>query len=454
MAAGVLSPERLDAMREEFYANPCNRLAQNVCSRSDPIEACLTRKCLEERIHMFNHKVEVEGKPVTNQKSSGRCWIFACLNVMRHPFVKHNNLEDFEFSAGYLFYWDKIERVNYTLHNILLTARRGEEVTGRTVAYLLGDPINDGGQWDMMVNLVNKYGVMPKKCFPETFSSESSSRLNSLLKTKIREYSRTIHREIKAGKSDDELEVAISNMMKEVYTIVGVCLCIPPKTFTWTYTDKAKQVQTLGPISPLEFYTQHVKPLYNIDDKICLVSDPRPSNSYGRTYSVDCLGNMVGGQPIIYNNQPIDSLLTLARSSIMANEAVWFGCEMSKRYVSKQGFLDCKAHDYNLVFGVDMQLGLDKADRLIYRDSLMTHAMVLTGCHVEENDEVSRWRVENSWGEDRGDKGYILMTNDWFKEFVFEIVVDKKFVPAEILKTHQMEPIILPAWDPMGSLAQ
>jgi len=451
--AGELTIDLLAALRADFFKSEKNRLALNVCSRSDPLEACLQRSCLENTVHVYNTKVEAEGKPVTNQKSSGRCWLFAMLNVARQPFVKQHNLEDFEFSQGHLFYWDKIERANYFLHNIVMTARRGEEVTGRTVSYLLSDPINDGGQWDMAVNLVTKYGMMPKKCFPETFSCESSSRLNNILKSKLREYARALRLAIEQGGTDAQLREEIAGMMAEVYRIVGICLGVPPITFTWEYTDKAKQVQSVGPISPLDFYSTLVKPVWNIEDKICLVSDPRQTNPFNKTYSVDCLGNMVGGRRVVYNNQPVEVLMELAKESIAAHESVWFGCEVSKRYVAKQGFLDLAAHDYQLVFGVEVQTGMDKASRLVFGDSLMTHAMVLTACHVEEG-AVTRWRVENSWGEDRGEKGYLLMTSDWFKEFVFEIVVDRKVVPAEVLAASELPPVVLPAWDPLGALAQ
>lgn len=452
MTTGELTAEIMDGFKQDFFSSDQNRLAQNVCTRSDPLEACLTRRSLETNVHIYNSKVETEGKPVTNQKSSGRCWLFAALNVARQPFVKQHNLEDFEFSQAHLFYWDKIERANYFLNNIVLTAKRGEEVTGRTVSYILGDPINDGGQWDMAVNLVTKHGLMPKKCFPESFSSDSSGRLNGILKSKLREYAKNLRTCCDEGMSDEELEATILKMMSEIYKIVGICLGIPPAQFKWDYLDKSKQHQCVGPISPLEFYEKYVKPVWNIENKVCLVSDPRQTNPFGRTYTVDCLGNMVGGRNCIYNNQPIEVLMDLTRDSIRANEAVWFGCEVSKRYVAKQGFLDLTAHDYELVLGVNVQTGLDKANRLLYGDSLMTHAMVLTGCHLE-NEKVVKWRVENSWGEDRGEKGYLMMTSDWFKEFVFEIVVDKNIVPASVLAVMEMEPVVLPAWDPLGALA-
>lgn len=451
--SAALSKDVLEGFKKSFLSEEKNLLAQNICSKVDPFEVALSRKRIEETQHVFNTKIEAEGKPITNQKSSGRCWLFAALNVIRLPVIKHFNLEDFEFSQNYLFFWDKIERCNFFLNNIVEVARRNEPVDGRLSAFLLQDPTCDGGQWDMIVNLINKHGLMPKKNFPESNSSEASARMNQVLKSKLREYAKAIRELIAKGGSDGDVQSLIKDQMTNVYRIVGICLGIPNDTFTWSYYDKNKAFHSVGPLSPLEFYEDHVKPLFNVDDKVCLVTDPRTSNQYGRAYTVDCLGNMAGGRRCIYNNQPVELLLELTAKSIKEGEAVWFGCEVSKRFAGKLGVQDLKIHDFNLVFGVDIQTTMSKADRLLYGESAMTHAMVFTAAHVDEKGDVEKLRVENSWGDDRGEKGYLLMTSDWFKEFTFEVVVDKKFVSEDVLDVFKQEPIVLPAWDPMGTLA-
>ncbi|KAI4454920.1 bleomycin hydrolase [Holotrichia oblita] len=392
----LLSKDLILKLRANFYEDKKNILAQNVCSRSDPFDVCLSRKQLEETQHIFNHKVEPEGKPMTNQKNSGRCWIFAALN----------------------------------------------------------DPTSDGGQWDMFVNLVNKHGLMPKKCFPEAFSCESSTRMNQILKSKLREYGKALRDLISSGASDGDVQALIEQQMQNIFRIVGICLGIPNETFTWNYYDKNKIFHSIGPITPLEFYQKHVRMLYNVDDKVCLVTDPRPANEYGKAYTVDCLGNVVGGRKCIYNNQRVDTLLDLAAQSIREGDAVWFGCEVGKRFAGKQGIQDLDIHDFSLVFGVDIQTTMSKADRLLYGESAMSHAMVFTGISTNPDGSVSKLRVENSWGEERGEKGYLVMTTPWFHEFVFEVVVDKRYVPVDILAVFNQEPIVLPAWDPMGTLAK
>ncbi|XP_020715250.1 bleomycin hydrolase isoform X1 [Ceratitis capitata] len=450
----AITQQKLDKWRKDFYSEPKNILAQNVCSRVDPFDVCLSRKSLENTNHVFTYKVETEGKPVTNQKSSGRCWLFAALNCIRLPFMKSLNIDEFEFSQGYLFYWDKIERCNYFLNNIVKTARRNEVVDGRLVSFLLNDPTSDGGQWDMLVNLITKHGLMPKKCFPETYSCEASMRMNAILKSKLREYAKVLRDLLAKEPTDEEVSQKIDEMMGSIYKIVGICLGIPNERFTWEYYDKSKAYKSIGPVTPLEFYENYVKPVFNVEDKVCLVNDPRPSSFYDQTYTVDCLGNVVGGRPVLYNNQPVEKLLQLVAESLKAGEAVWFGCEVSKRFASKQGIEDLSVHDFKLVFDVDIQTPLSKADRLIFGESAMTHAMLFTAVSVDENGDVKKLRVENSWGEDRGEKGYLVMTAEWFKEFGFEVVIDKSFVPPEILKVFDMEAIVLPAWDPMGTLAK
>ncbi|XP_044763094.1 bleomycin hydrolase [Coccinella septempunctata] len=449
-----LNKSIIDGFRNKFYEDKTNILALNVCSRTDPFDVCLSRKEIEETVHVFSHKVECEGKPVTNQKNTGRCWLFSALNAMRIPFIKSQNLEDFEFSQSYLFYWDKIERANYFLNAIVETARRKEPVDGRLVCFLFENAVPDGGQWDMVHNLVVKHGLMPKKCFPETYSSETSLKMNRLLRSKLREYAKVLRDMVEKDESVENIQKKIVAQMEVIYRIVGICLGVPNQQFTWTYYDKNKQFHKIGPITAVEFYEKYVKPVFNMDDKVCLVADPRPFNEYGKTYAVEFLNNMVGGRPCIYNNQPIQLLLEVTGKSIKSGEAVWFGCDVSKRFANKQGLLDLKVHDFPLVFGVDCHNDLCKADRLIYGESSVTHAMVFTAVDVDEEGKIAKLRVENSWGDDKGEKGYLLMTSDWFMEYNFEVVVDKKHVPPEVLETAKLEPIILPAWDPIGTLAR
>lgn len=452
-SVGVLTTEVLSKLRAKFYEDARNSLAQNVCTRINPLEACISRKVLQESQHVFNHKIETEGKPVTNQKSSGRCWLFAILNVIRTAFMKQYNLDEFEFSQAYLFFWDKVERSNYFLHNIVKSAKQNEQVEGRLMSFLLQDPTCDGGQWDMIVNLINRHGIIPKSCFPESYSCETSSRMNSILKSKLREYSKVLKDMVSNGASDEELESQILEQMIVIYRIIGICLGIPSETITFEYYDKSKNYNVIGPITPVEFYEKYVKPYYNVNDKICLVTDPRPSNPYGKLYTIDCLGNVTDGRPTLYNNQPPELLMKLCAESIKQNEPVWFGCDVNKRLVGKQGIEDLKAYDFELMFGTDIHVNLKKADRLLYGDSMMIHAMVFTAVSINSEGKITKFRVENSWGDDHGQKGYQLLTSEWFSEFVFEAVIDKKLVPADVLDVFKQEPITLPAWDPMGTLA-
>ncbi|XP_038670236.1 bleomycin hydrolase [Scyliorhinus canicula] len=453
-----LCPKKAAVFTKRLKSEPRYNLAQNVATSGDLLQAYLQRQVVQETSHVFKNVIPAEGKPVTNQKHTGRCWIFACLNTIRIPLMKEFCIEEFEFSQSYLFFWDKIERCYYYLNAFAEIAQRTgkeeEPVDGRLLQFLLSNPINDGGQWGMLVNLIEKHGLMPKKCFPESHSSEASKAMDDVLNHKLREYCSRLRKLVKNGSSKDELSAEKDIMIEEVFRIVNICLGTPPETFTWEFRDKEKNYKKIGPLTPLQFYRKHVKPFYNMEDKVCLVNDPRTFNPFDKLYTVDFLNNMINTKNTLYINQPILELKRLAAASIKSGEAVWFGCDVEKGFCSKLGINDPKILNRELLFGVSLST-LDKADRLMYGESLMAHAMVLTGFSEKDENHVEfeKWRVENSWGEESGNKGYLVLSDDWFTEYIFEVVVDKKYVSAEILKIMEQEPRVLPAWDPLGALA-
>ncbi|MEE6468576.1 hypothetical protein FKM82_008320 [Ascaphus truei] len=403
---GGLSLEKTASFSKKLKCEPQFLLAQNVATCTDPLEVCLHRQAVQDTVHVFQHTIPAEGKPITNQKNSGRCWIFSILNVMRLPFVKKFNIEEFEFSQSYLFFWDKVERCHYFLNTYVETALQEEPIDGRLMQFLLANPCCDGGQWSMLVNLIEKYGVIPKKCFPESHSSEATRRMNDILNHKMREYCLRLRNMVSSGSTKEEIAAAVDTMIEEVFRVVSICLGSPPDTLTWEFRDKEKTFHKIGPLTPQEFYKEHVKPIFNVEDKICLVNDPRPQNKFDKLYTVQFLENMVEGRKTIYINQPIETLKKLAALSIKDGEAVWFGCDVGKHFHGKLGINDMNIFDHELVFGLSIK-NMNKGERLIFGDSLMTHAMALTAVTDKDDQEgtYEKWRVENSWGDDRGNKG-------------------------------------------------
>lgn len=398
----------------------------------------------------FNHVIETEGKS-TNQKSSGRCWMFAGLNVIRNKFIKQLGLKsDFELSQSYLFFYDKLERANYFLESII--KNRNKELNDRLMQHLFDDPLCDGGQWHMFTNLVKKYGVIPKQAYKESFHSSNSRKMNWILTWKLRQYANNILDN--KGKNIDELRDIKSRNLEEYHKILCLFLGTPPVYFEWSHKDKDDKYKIEKDLTAKDFFK---KIEMNLDDYVCLVDDPR--NEYNKKMKVEYLGNILDGEAIKYYNINIEEIIKYTAKSIRENQPVWFGCDVGTWLHHSLNLMDNKILNYESLINSSMHMS--KKNRMLFRNSVMTHAMVFTGYENEEtesecSDNIIKWRVENSWGAKGVEDGYYSMTNSWFREYVYEVVVHKELLDKEILEkmNKSEDTIILPPWDPMGSLAK
>ncbi|TCD71210.1 hypothetical protein EIP91_011688 [Steccherinum ochraceum] len=458
-ADGTITAANVANWESDVAANPKLQLTRTILNHTHLQTALLSRAAHIADQHVFNTEVDFKTNPITNQKSSGRCWLFASTNVLRYNVMKKLNLSEFQLSQSYLFFWDKLNKSNYFLENTIELA--DAPIDDRLVNYLAGDLISDGGQWDMVVNLVETYGVVPQSVFPESFHSSMSAPLNTLLKTKLREDSlvlRSLRGTLRAtGNLSEEAVVATlrakkEEQMKEIYTIISSALGVPPSAtekFSYDYYDKdGKPGHWEG--TPKQFYSAVATDKYSPADAFSLINDPR--NDYGKLYTVNRLGNLWGGRPVLYVNTEIDDLKNAVVKMLKAGLPVFFGCDVGKYSDKDAGIMDTALYEYENAF--DITLGLSKADRLRVNESSMTHAMVISGVHLDSAGKPLRYKVENSWGETAGEKGYFVMTDKWFDEFVYQVVVPKQIAPKHLVSVYEgSERVVLPAWDPMGSLA-
>jgi bleomycin hydrolase len=443
-SASALSYEHITTFQQNFRTNPAYRLAQNAVTQTSVDDIALNRDIVTSIDHSFSTTLDTWS--VTHQKRSGRCWMFAGLNLFRPGAMARMNLKDFEFSQNYLLFWDKLEKANYFLEAILETADRSADE--RTVHWLLGNLLSDGGQWNMFVNLIHKYGVVPKSAMPETESSSNTARMNAILKEKLREGARTLRDAIACGATADDARETKQAFLQVIYRILAIHLGTPPATVDWQWLDKDRAFHRDGTLTPQEFAAKYIT--LPLDEYVCLVHDPRDTSPYGRTFTVEYLGNVWEGGLTRYLNVEIDVLKDIAQRTLLDGEPVWFGCDVGKMLRRDTGIWDANLFDYASVY--DTAFTLNKAGRLVYCQTQMTHAMLFTGVDIVDTTP-RRWRVENSWGEENGQKGFYLMNDSWFDEYLFEIAARKSYLPAALRAALEEEPIMLPAWDPMGSLA-
>ena len=346
-------------------------------------------------------------------------------------------------------FWDKLEKSNYFLESILETADK--DWNSRLIMHLLSNPIQDGGQWDMWVNLVDKYGVVPQSEMPESYSSSNSRYMNRLITRKLREDAMLLRKAVNVGASVSDIQQKKTDMLEEVYRMLTIHLGTPPNSFDWQTRDKKKKFIRFKGMTPTSFYKDHVG--LKLDEYVCLINCPMSDKEYNKVYTVDYLGNIAEGNPIRYLNVESQMMKDAAIRSLKKDEPVWFGCDVSKHFHRELGVMDMDLFDYDSFY--NLRFGLDKAARLEYGDSQMTHAMLFTGVDLNANNEPTKWRVENSWGNKGGDKGYHIMTDKWFDEYNYEVVIHKSCLPEELLELFLNEDAIhLDPWAPMGALAQ
>ena len=374
--------------------------------------------------------------------------MFAALNTFRHKMIANFQLEDFELSQAHTFFWDKYEKSNWFLEQVLATA--DQELTSRKVKFLLDTPQQDGGQWDMVVALFEKYGVVPKSVYPESISSSDSRELNQILNKLLRQDAQILRELVAEGANSAELQAKKEELLQEVFNFLAMNLGLPPRQFDFSYRDKDNHFHSESGLTPLTFYQKYVE--LKLDDHVSIINAPTADKPYGRSYTVEMLGNVVGSKPVRYLNVEMNRLKELAIAQMQAGETVWFGSDVGQSSNRKAGVMAEGMHDFTA--GMDIRLTQDKAGRLDYSESLMTHAMVLTGVDLDENGKAKKWKVENSWGEKVGNKGYFVASDAWMDEYTYQIVVRKEFLTAAELAAYEAEPIVLSPWDPMGALAK
>lgn len=440
-----ITMEQLERYEKAFAENQAGILTMRAVTMNGVQKSATDPEVQRRDRHQYSISLE-QGK-ITNQKSSGRCWMFAALNTMRFDVMKKLNLETFELSQNYTLFYDKLEKSNYFLENILDTLE--EPTEGRLIAHLLRDPLGDGGQWDMLCNLIEKYGVVPKDAMPETVSSSATWPMTAYLTRKLREFACVLREGHKAGKSAEELRGEKEAMMATVYNMLCICLGTPPKTFTLEVRDKDKNFIRDEGLTGKEFFKKYIG--WDLSQYVSLINAPTADKPYHKTYTVKMLGNVKEGRPVKYLNLPIEDLKAAAIAQLKDGKPVWFGCDVGKESIREGGIMDLDILRAGDLFGTEF--GMDKAQRLDYGESVMTHAMVFQGVNLDKDGRPDRWRVENSWGKEAGEDGYYVMSDDWFTEYTYQVVVNQKYLTGEQRKELDQEPIRLEPWDPMGSLA-
>jgi bleomycin hydrolase len=441
---GALDETTLNKFASDYEKDSKNPVIRHALVRTPISGVVYEGSSLEGVKNKFS--LEIKTLPVANQKASGRCWIFAGLNILREIIAKKCKMTSFELSQNYVSLFDKIEKANFALETIITFAGRDHD--DRELSFVLHDPVGDGGQWDMFVNLVKKYGVVPQDVFPETYQSNNTRESNQLCNTEIRHFAAEVSHLVASGKQD-EIRPLKNKVMERIYALYLNCFGVPPKSFDFEYTDNKNVYHIDKGLTPLSFFNNYVGEI--IDEYQSIINSPTPDKPFNKNYTIDYLGNVIEGKKINHLNLPMSRIKELIVKQLEAGYPVWFGSDVG--YFRDRGSYawDSHAFDYPSEFGFDVRF--DKSDMLSFWHSAMNHAMVITGVNFNDKKEITRYKIENSWGPENGVSGYYVMSNEWFDSYVYQAVILSRFLNEEEKKATLVEPIHLHPWDPMGTLA-
>ncbi len=431
---GGISADMLKEISTAYEGTPADKALRNALNSTQINVLAASADNLAMIDTHFSDEVKTKGR--TDQKSSGRCWLFTGLNVIRARMIQKHDLGAFTFSQNYLFFYDQLEKANLFLQGIIDT--RDLPLEDRKVDWLLSNPLSDGGQFTGVSNLVMKYGVVPSEVMPETLSANSTSQMGTQIKTKLREDALRL----RAAKAKDCQGMKVE-MLKEVYRMLALCLGVPPQEFTWARYNSHDEFVSEKTYTPKSFYQEFVGE--DLENNYIMVMN-NPAVEYGKVYEIEYDRHVYDGQNWVYLNLPIGDIKKMAIASIRDNTALYFSCDVGKYLDRARGLADLNNFDYDSLMGVSF--GMDKKERILTHASGSTHAMTLIAVDLKDGKPV-KWMVENSWGAASGYKGNIIMTDEWFDEYMFRLVVEKKYVPADILAQMNQKPVLLPAWDPM-----
>ena len=438
---GGITPEMLTKIKAGYQSTPENKALRNAIVANDINKLAANADNSTAFDDHFSNKVN--SKAITDQKSSGRCWMFTGMNVMRSKAIaKHNLPADFQFSQAYTFFWDQLEKSNLFLQAVL--DHRAKSMEDKHVEWLFKNPIGDGGQFTGVADLVTKYGLVPKDVMPETFSSNSTSRMSNILSLKLREYGLEL-RKMANNKSttEQQLHDRKTEMLQTIYRILVMTIGEPPTEFTWTQRDASGKAVSTETYTPQSFFKKFVDE--DFSKYYMIMNDP--TREYYKVYEIEYDRHVYDGKNWVYLNLPMEDIAPLAIASIKDSTMMYFSCDVGKFLDRDKGWLDVNNYDYASLFGTTFNM--TKKERVATFASGSSHAMTLCAVDLDANGKPLKWMVENSWGSSYGHNGFLIMTNEWFNEYMFRVVVEEKYIPAKILKLTKQAPIMLPPWDPM-----